>query len=278
MAWGRIRLQDQFALVFSYVDPQAGPSAKGAPMRGGEPSRDDAEDAVRRPSLTVRLGPGLRPVPLAADEVQRLALPVEPEWLSFFKPKQQGWHVDPFFAGRFHPEYPSDLEVLFFLPASQKVEQMWVQLDRVASEGTYEGTLLNTSHFEPTLTQGTRVTVRGAKGAKGPLWVSPSMQANAAGWTSVCQSCGFDALFEPVQALVARTFPDAPPGAEMLNFTTRCPMCNETMLVGKRETGAPTPEPEPEVVAAPAKKNTVLVVVAVTAAALGALVLWQLLD
>jgi hypothetical protein len=64
----------------------------------------------------------------------------------------------------------------------------------------------------------------------------------------------------------------------MLNFTTRCPMCNETMLVGKRETGAPTPEPEPEVVAAPAKKNTVLVVVAVTAAALGALVLWQLLD
>ncbi|MBL8909692.1 MAG: hypothetical protein JNM17_03205 [Archangium sp.] len=81
MAWGLIRAMDQFALVFTYVDPKRGPSAKGARVRGTEPMPEDARDACERPNVTVRIEPGLRVRPLSPEQFQLLALPEEPAWL-----------------------------------------------------------------------------------------------------------------------------------------------------------------------------------------------------
>lgn len=81
MPWGLIRVQDQFALVFTYVDPKRGPSAKGARVRGTEPTPEDARDAVERPNVTVRIEPGLRARVLSPEQFELLALPEAPPWL-----------------------------------------------------------------------------------------------------------------------------------------------------------------------------------------------------
>jgi hypothetical protein len=81
MPWGLIRVQDQFALVFTYVDAKRGPSAKGARVRGTEPGPEDARDAVERPNVTVRIEPGLRARALSPEQFQLLKLPEEPPWL-----------------------------------------------------------------------------------------------------------------------------------------------------------------------------------------------------
>lgn len=81
MAWGLIRAQDQFALVFTYVDSKRGPSAKGARVRGTEPMPEDARDACERPNVTVRIEPGLRVRPLSPEQHALLALPEAPPWL-----------------------------------------------------------------------------------------------------------------------------------------------------------------------------------------------------
>ncbi|MFT3711766.1 MAG: hypothetical protein QM817_29355 [Archangium sp.] len=82
MPWGLIRVQDQFALVFTYVDPKRGPSAKGARVRGTEPALEDARDALERPNVTVRFEPGLRARALSPEQFALLQLPEEPPWLA----------------------------------------------------------------------------------------------------------------------------------------------------------------------------------------------------
>lgn len=275
MSWGIVQLPAQRALVYSYVDPQAGPSAKGALVRSETPTLDDARDAATRPNITVRLGPGLTPRALTEEELDDLQLPDEPQWLEFFRPREEGpWRKDPLLAGRFHPQHPNDLQVSFFLPAHRQVEQMWVRLDReVPSLGAWGGTLLNTSHLDPTLTQGTRVDVRGAKGAKAPLWVSAVMAKNLERWDAVCSACGFDLVLEPVEALLARQFPGMPEGSVMEVFTTRCAMCNQTQSVALRRDTATLEEP------GRADSRTAARIALIVVAMLGALsfVAWELL-
>ncbi len=275
MGWGIVRLPEQRALVYSYVDPQAGPSAKGALMHGEAPTLDDARAAATRPGVTVRLGPGLTPRALTEEELIDLQLPDEPEWMEFFRPREEGpWRKDPLLAGRFHPQHPNDLQVSFFLPAHRQVEQMWVRLDgEVPALHAWGGTLLNTSHLDPALTQGTRVAVRGAKGAEAPLWVSEVMAKNLERWDATCSACGFDLVLEPVEALLARQFPGLPEGSVMEAFTTRCAMCNQTQSVSLRRDGAPLEETQG------ADPGTAMRVALIVVAMLGALsfIAWELL-
>ncbi|MFZ5445212.1 MAG: hypothetical protein ACOZQL_34800 [Myxococcota bacterium] len=269
MSWGLIRVQDQLALVFAYTDPQAGPSAKGTLLTSTEPTTEDARAAATRPNVTVRLGAGLQLRPLPEPERERLALPDEPEWLVHFRPPPSGaWSTDPFFRGRFHPDFPNDIQALFFFLEEQKAERMWVRLERETGvPGVYEGALLNTAHARPELSAGTPVRLRGAPGAKGPLWLTDVMATNAAEWLARCEACGFDLVLEPVPQLLARTFPDAPPGTEMTAFTTRCAMCQQTQLV-QRRSSATLDAPEPSSWS-PAKLALVLVPVVLGLALLG---------
>lgn len=272
MSWGLVLVRDQLALVYSYTDPQAGPSAKGALLTTTEPSLEDARAAATRPNITIRIGGGLQLRPLPELERQRLGLPDEPEWMQFFRPPPSGaWKKDPFFKGRFHPNHPNDVQVTFFFVEGGTAEQMWVRIEReTATAGVYEGTLLNTAHTRPELASGTTVKVRGAPGVKGPLWLSEVMAANAASWDARCEACGFDLVLEPVDAVIARTFPDAPAGSTMEAFTTRCAMCRQTQLVQHRSVAELVPPAGPS----PAKLALVLVPVVLGLALLG----WLFLD
>ncbi|MFT3714097.1 MAG: hypothetical protein QM817_41070 [Archangium sp.] len=244
MSWGLVRLPpDKLALVFSYTDPQAGPSAKGVILANATATNEEAAVAASRPNITVRVGPGLAVEPLSAHEVSRLALPAEPSWMEFFRTAPPTpWLEDPFFKSRFHPEYPNDLQAHFFITASKQVEQMWVRLGApTGMPNTYAGVLLNTAHSDPSLKQGLLVKIRGAPGAKAPLWLSPVMEENLRTWDAKCQACGFDLMLEPAADVIKRSFPNAPAGSVMHGFTMRCAMCNQTMMVQMKAGAAPMP-------------------------------------
>lgn len=222
MSWGLIRLQDQLALVFRYVDPSEGPSAKGARMRGTSPTAEDVETALERPNVTVRLEPGLAPIALAELEFERLKLPEEPPWLEHFRPRPapRAWHRDPSLAGHFHPRFRGDVRVKFFFGAQKTVEQSWVRLRRAGVHG-WEGTLLRASEVDASLVEGTPVVVRGVRGVEGVTWVSPVMIENALEWEGECSACGFEFVLEPVVS-----------AEEALS--TACAMCGEAQRFRRR--------------------------------------------
>ncbi len=235
MVWVQIYVHDTVVLAFTYVDEQAGPSAKGAVVRP-ESLEDDIRCAVERPNLTVRLDRSFfKMSPLPPETIVRLGLPLEPKWMSFFGGgTPQPWRNDPVLSDRFHPDYPDDLQVTFFF--TNGTEAMWVRTTGVDLKiGGYEGTLLNDPSAEGTgLAQGARVAYRVAKGTPDPVWVSPVARANLDGWESECTRCGFDLLFESVEEITARQFNEK---HDFFAFTTRCSMCGGTMLV--KRPGAP---------------------------------------
>src|SRR5688500_16205668 len=126
MAWVAAFLGPRRYLVFTYTDRAGGPSGRGVPIAGDEPTPDEVRAAVEQPTATVRLGgvstTVLRPVWLA-----RLGLPPVPPWASPREAKP--WREHPLLRGHFHPEHPDDIEATFVLLAHKTLEKMWVRLE-----------------------------------------------------------------------------------------------------------------------------------------------------
>jgi len=249
LSWVRIQLADQTFLGFAYTDRSAGASAKGAIVREGSLAAD-VQRAVEQPDRTVRLGPGFVVQPLTALAIAELGLPAAPPWLALFGGAEAAlalgapvapqinapWRSDPALGGFFHESYPDDLQVRFYFVAEHQVEGMWVRVVAVDDEiRGYAGVLLNTPKSRSEgIAQNASVSLRVAPGAGPPIWVSAEMRANLREWTSVCGSCGFDMVLEPMSELARRQFPNAPAGAVPVMFTTRCAMCGQTMTVEHR--------------------------------------------
>jgi hypothetical protein len=238
VAWAWIRIGDDVMLGFTYDDPTAGPSAKGAFVHS-DSFDDDVRRAVERPDHTVRLGHGVyTAVPLETELTARFELPGEPEWMTFFRPSSDAsrpWRNDPALVGRFHASFPDDLEVRFYLFAAGAVETMWVQTNAVDEEiGGYAGVLLNQPHAaRAEVDEGARVSYRSARGAPEPLWVSPATRANLHDWSSECTACGFDMVLEPIEDIVG---PHVAASADMPHqiLGMCCPMCEGAMTVERR--------------------------------------------
>lgn len=220
---------DRF-LAFAYIDPTAGPSAKGVQV-DGDPTSEQVEQLTTFPGSTFRMPMG-DVAPLSAEDVAHLGLPTQPEWMQHYRAPATAWSADPRLAGAFHPSHPNDLQAMFFMPRTGTVESMWVSLkseDR-AVDG-YLGELLNDAHGDPSLRSGTRVTIRPTPGVQQPIWVSDTMRSNYSKYRGACTECGFDLVLTPVEAIIAQTFPDVPPDARLEQFTTRCAMCQGTQML-----------------------------------------------
>jgi hypothetical protein len=222
-------------LAFTYVDTSAGPSAKGI-VTAKSLTAAQAKKAASSPDHTVRLAPSFPTTALTPEELKRLKLPAKPEWLRFFATPEviaAPWKKDP--KLKLHADYPNDVEARFYFPAERKVESMWVSLSGVDQEiGGYTGKLLNTPNSKAEVRAGSIVSIRSSPGVPEPVWVSPVMRENLKKWTMKCTACAFDMYFTPLEDVAKAQFPNAPPGAEMLGFTTACPVCGKLMNVDAR--------------------------------------------
>jgi hypothetical protein len=231
--WVQVELGDDVLLGFAYSDPSAGRSAKGAIVRP-ESFHEDVRRAIERPDATVRLEPpGYRATPLGEAAIAQLGLPATPSWLSYYGEQPGGpWRTDSALAGQFHPDAPDDLQVEFHGASGGDI--MWVRTTGVdVAVSGYIGTLLNSPKNVHGVKVNDVVTYRAALGAIHPIWVSPAVRANLEEWETSCASCGFDLLLGAASDVIARQFSNSHVG-EMVSFTTRCPMCNGSMLVKRR--------------------------------------------
>jgi hypothetical protein len=213
-------------LGFVYLDPKAGLTAKGG--RVGD------ESQVERPSLTVRLPIGVPGRVLDDEERAKRGLPEAPSWLSFFGPQPPvngPWRTDPGLRGRFHPQYPDDLQVLVHdgepRRTGKRTEVCWVRVD--AGEGTgglYEGTLLNQPHALATVKAGDRIRFLSGAGGKHPLYVTAEYLAERDSWEiQPCPNCGFHEALDPPTVMARTRFPDALGDAVPVMFTAHCALC-----------------------------------------------------
>ena len=84
--WCWITIRDDRLLAFRYVDPSAGPSAKGGAV-SDPPTTDEIREAIDRPSRTVRDPDAFGAVAIGAEDALRMGLPKDPPWIGFFEAK-----------------------------------------------------------------------------------------------------------------------------------------------------------------------------------------------
>jgi hypothetical protein len=231
-AWLWIESSPEHHLVFSYVDPTAGLSAKGSPV-SAERASAEVMAAAEQPAATFRLAMGWRdPIAVVTDdERMALGLPKFPTWIEHFTPP---WRRDPRVAAFCHPEYPDDAEVLFWFSGGQTAEKMWVRMSGVDAAVGYRGQLLNTPHASQEVTAGSPVAIHPLNPPNRPVWVSPTIARNLALFEAACTACGCDVHPADLEAVGRQQFPNVPAEAQVELFTTRCPLCSQPMAVSRR--------------------------------------------
>jgi hypothetical protein len=245
--WVRMQLPDHPAFTgFTYVDPQAGLSAKG--WFEGE------EAAGPLPSVTVRLPIGVPCEPLGEDEVRRRDLPDVAEWLKFYGPQPKSgtlwgwWRRHPKLQGRFHPEYPDDLQVLVHdggpRLTDRRPELVWVRV--TGGEGdVFTGQVLNRPHQLVSVSEGSAIRFIVPDGGEHPLLVTEKYLAERPGWDiQPCNRCGLSELLDAPSDLIRVVFPHTPPDVTMSAFTAFCGACGGILVLsskGLAEEGATAP-------------------------------------
>lgn len=235
------RLPDEPIVAFVYLDQHAGPSAKGglASDRG----------LARMPSRTLRLSAVTQLRELAPDELAAYRLPAQPEWLRTYGPQpapQSAWHRDPLLDGKFHNQYPDDIQALVHDGDPRRTrrgpELCWVRMQRIEraptrqvgasasaiepSRHVYVAELLNQPHTLTTVHRGDRIKVISVHGLPHPLHVTEDYLREREQWTiTPCDKCGASECFDPPSVMAAVRFPDAPADSIIEAFTSFCSHC-----------------------------------------------------
>jgi hypothetical protein len=157
------------------------------------------------------------------------------------------WRTDSALAGRFHPDYPDDLQVIIHEGgprlSDRQHELVWVTV--TGRHGVaYEGTLLNQPEQLPTLHQGDSILFMAANEGNHPFLVTEKYLREREEWYIVpCDRCGMAELFDAPSDLQATIFPDLPAGANVEMFTSFCPICGGVQGVSSSPLDEAVPEP-----------------------------------
>jgi hypothetical protein len=150
------------------------------------------------------------------------------------------WRDDPRLAGRFHPDFPDDLQVLVHdggpRVSKNPPELIWARIVAARdTDGDYDAVALNQPYQLSSLKEGTRFVFRVRAGAPHPFLVSDEYRADRPLWQiEPCSGCGVDDLLDPPSRLASLSF-RVPDGAVMAAFTQICPMCGKGQLVAQRK-------------------------------------------
>jgi hypothetical protein len=169
------------------------------------------------------------------------------------------WRSDPNLAGKFHTQYPDDIEVLVHDGEPRRTKKQpeicWVRItatpgtlrfpvspagDKAPTPGSpvnwterpiYSGTLLNQPHHLTSVREGSTVSFIFTPGLPALLMITDEYQRERVLWTFVaCNGCGADQGLDPPTVMAKTRFPDAPGGFLPIAFTAICP-CNGTMML-----------------------------------------------
>lgn len=175
------------------------------------------------------------------------------------------WRDHPKLRGRFHPEYPDDLQIIVHdggpRLTDRRPEAVWVRV-LAHDAGVFTGEVLNHPEQLLTVKQGDRVQFVVPQSGEYPLMVRPKYLRERAGWViHPCNQCGLSELMDAPSELIAKVFPDLPPGATPAMFTAFCGLCGGAQVVESAADFAPdgellgaAPPASARAAAAPAKR------------------------
>ena len=203
------------------------------------------------PSRTLRLSNDTPLRELGPDEVAAYRLPAQPDWLRQYGAQpapQSPWHRDPLLTGKFHNQYPDDIQALVHDGDPRRTrrgpELCWVRILRVEraptrqvaatfespalepSRHVYIAELLNQPHTLSSVHRGDKIKVISVHGLPHPLHVTEEYLREREIWTiTPCDKCGASECFDPPSVMASVRFPDAPADSVIEAFTSFCSHC-----------------------------------------------------
>jgi hypothetical protein len=163
------------------------------------------------------------------------------------------WRSDPDLAGRFHPEYPDDLQFMAHDGEPRRTgrqgELCWARMIGVerapkrtfsepipAAEWVYLATLLNAPTQLSTIRQGDTIRLLSGTGVEHPLLVTQQYLAERPLWTiRACDRCGLREVLDPPSVMVKLRFPSLPEGHLLHSFTSFCVLCGGGQVLSLTE-------------------------------------------
>lgn len=130
-------------------------------------------------------------------------------------PNDRPWRRHDSLQGKFHNEYPDDLEVLFGDVVTGKSERMWVGViafDEKCSE--YLGVLLNSPDLIRTIREGDNVAFTVPHGVPYPVALAIADNYRKAGLPPMSPLAYFDAMADGLNQYRRGSFGHNPPGIE----------------------------------------------------------------
>lgn len=145
------------------------------------------------------------------------------------------WRTDPQLAGRFHPEYPDDLQVIVHDGSPRltpnRPEVVWVTVTGYDGQ-FYRGVVLNQPHQLVSVRANDEIAFKVVPSVPHPVYLSAKYLGERPNWNiRPCDKCGFSDLFDAPSDLIAKIFPNLPADQGMMMFSTFCPLCGGVLIV-----------------------------------------------
>ena len=145
------------------------------------------------------------------------------------------WRGHPHLVGRFHPDYPDDVQVIVHdggpRITTHKPELIWVRITGCAGN-MFTGRILNVPTQLTSVQQNQEIQFWVPSGSKNPVLVTTQYLAERGDWTILpCDKCGFSELFDAPSDLIRIIFPNQTKNSSMEMFTSFCPLCGGVQVV-----------------------------------------------
>jgi hypothetical protein len=151
----------------------------------------------------------------------------------------QEWRSHRKLQGRFHPDYPDDIQVLVHdggpRLTNHRPEVVWVTIVR-CDENVFRGTVLNGPKQLSSISRGSEIQFLIPDGGEYPLMVTDKYLRERASWIiQPCNKCGLSELFDAPSELMRVIFPNVPPNSVLKMFTVFCGVCGGVQVVQHRD-------------------------------------------
>jgi len=150
-------------------------------------------------------------------------------------PDVKPWRTDAALAGKFHADFPDDLQVIVHEGGPRITEKqpelVWVRV--IGTQGNaYRGNLLNQPHQLSSLKQGDSILFLVPDSENAPFMITDKYLEERPNWhIGPCKKCGMPELFDAPSDLQAAVFENVPPNAKIEVFTSFCPLCGGVQTV-----------------------------------------------
>lgn len=150
---------------------------------------------------------------------------------------EKPWRSDPRLLGRFHPDYPDDVQVIVHdggpRITDRRPEGVWVRV--IGCEGeVFRGQVLNQPYQLEKVKQGDIIKFIVPESGPYPILVRDQYLKEREDWTIYpCDKCGLGELFDPPSELMKIVFPSVYGREDMVmeSFTAFCGVCGGVLVV-----------------------------------------------